>query len=250
MNLHGRTCLITGGTKGIGAAIALAFAADGANVCVNGRHNDKDAEEVLDRISKAGGRGQIVVADVAKPAEAVRCVEEAIAGLGIPDVLVHCAGAAAPGGLLSVTPEQWYAAFDLHIHPIFHLCRTLVPAMTKEKREGAIVLVGSAAGLRGCLNALAYGAVKGALPQLTRTLARELGDSNIRVNCVAPGVIRTRFQDVLTPAQMANNVQNRIPLHREGTPEQVAEAVKLLVTNDYITGETLTIDGGLTMRIA
>jgi 3-oxoacyl-[acyl-carrier protein] reductase len=90
---------------------------------------------------------------------------------------------------------------------------------------------------------------KGAIPPLTRTLARELSDYNIRVNCVSPGIIRTPFQDYLTPEQAENNIKNRIPLHREGKPEDVARAILELVENDFITGENLVIDGGMTMRI-
>jgi len=92
--------------------------------------------------------------------------------------------------------------------------------------------------------------VKGALPQFARALARELANDNIRVNCIAPGIIRTRFHDAMTPEQKRHNLENRIPLHREGTPEQVATLIAEVVTNDYITGETFVIDGGLTMRIA
>jgi NAD(P)-dependent dehydrogenase (short-subunit alcohol dehydrogenase family) len=117
-------------------------------------------------------------------------------------------------------------------------------------QKNIIIFVSSAAGSRGCAGAIAYGVVKGALPQFARALARELADENIRVNCVSPGVIRTRFQDMLTAEQVKNNLENRIPLHREGTPEDVAEAIVMLVRNDFITGETIAIDGGMTMRMA
>ena len=110
-------------------------------------------------------------------------------------------------------------------------------------------MISSVAGLRGCLGAIAYGVVKGALLQFARSLARELADDNIRVNCVSPGLIQTRFQDYLTPEQLSHNVNNRIPLHRVGKPEDVAAAIALLITNDFITGENLVVDGGMTMRI-
>ena len=103
--------------------------------------------------------------------------------------------------------------------------------------------------LRGCLGAAAYGVVKGALPQFARVLARELADQGIRVNCVSPGVIRTPFHDALSPEQARNNIENRIPLHTEGKPEDVAELIASLVENDFITGENMVIDGGMTMRI-
>jgi 3-oxoacyl-[acyl-carrier protein] reductase len=163
-------------------------------------------------------------------------------------VLVHSAGGPVNGGLLELTPETWYAAFDVHIHAIFHLCRAAIPYM-KAKKEGAIVLISSAAGVRGIRTNVAYQTVKGALPQLTRALAFEFADDNIRVNCVAPGVIRTAFHANMTPETRKHNLENRIPLHREGSPEQVASLICELVTNDYITGETVSIDGGLTMRI-
>ncbi len=115
--------------------------------------------------------------------------------------------------------------------------------------EGAIVLVSSSAGLRGVPGGLPYATAKGALVQMARALARDLADDNIRVNCVAPGVIRTRFHKDMPEEKRQHNLKHRIPLHREGTPEQVAQVVSLLVTNDYITGETISVDGGLTMRI-
>ena len=154
-----------------------------------------------------------------------------------------------PGSLLEVSPEAWHAAFDVHIHAIFYLCRAAVPAM-RQKKEGAIVLISSTAGIRGIAFASAYQVVKGALPQFARAMAREFADDNIRVNVVAPGVVRTRFHAGMTPETKKNNLDNRIPLHREGTPEQVASLIAELVANDYITGETMVIDGGLTMRIA
>jgi NAD(P)-dependent dehydrogenase (short-subunit alcohol dehydrogenase family) len=143
----------------------------------------------------------------------------------------------------------WMRAFDVHVHAVFHLCRHAVPLMTP-RGEGAIVLLGSAAGSRGCLGALAYGVAKGAIPQFARALARELAPANIRVNSVSPGVIRTPFQDFLTPEQAKNNIENRIPLRREGHPEDVAAMIVSLIENEFITGEDVAIDGGMTMRIA
>jgi NAD(P)-dependent dehydrogenase (short-subunit alcohol dehydrogenase family) len=118
-----------------------------------------------------------------------------------------------------------------------------------ERSGGAILLISSAAGSRGCAGAIAYGVVKGAIPQFTRALARELADLNIRVNCVSPGIIRTRFQDYLTAEQVENNKRNRIPLHREGRPEDVAAALALLAENDFITGAEIPVDGGMAMRM-
>ena len=140
-------------------------------------------------------------------------------------------------------------AFDVHVHAVFHLARAVIPPM-RSRGEGAIVLVSSVAGIRALPTNLAYQAVKGALPQLTRALAREFAGDNIRVNCVAPGVIRTRFHAAMTEEQKRTNLEQRIPLRREGCSQDVASLIRELVTNDYITGETVVLDGGLTMRIA
>jgi NAD(P)-dependent dehydrogenase (short-subunit alcohol dehydrogenase family) len=249
MELSGKAALVTGGTKGIGAAAAITFAKAGANVAIVGRNDDADAAATRKEIEALGRRCEVIVADCAKPEEATRCVNETAKKLGSLDVLVHSAGGPVNGKLFEISPGDWYAAFDIHVHAIFHLCRAAIPVM-KPRKEGAIILVSSTAGLRAVHTNIAYQVVKGALPHFTRALAREFADDNIRVNCVAPGVIRTRFHATMTEQQKKLNLEQRIPLHREGTPAQVASLITELVTNDYLTGETFTIDGGLTMRIA
>ena len=249
MNLQNKICLVTVGTKGIGAATALALAESGADVAINGRRRDADAEKTEKGIRQFGRRCEMIVADCARPEEAARCVTETAEKLGPIDVLVHSAGGPVNGGLFDLTPEKWQAAFDIHVHAVFHLARAVIPMMRK-KREGVIILVSSTAGLRAVHTHIAYQVVKGALPHFTRALAREFAHDNIRVNCVAPGVIRTAFHAHMTEEQKRLNLEQRIPLHREGTPAQVGSLILELVRNDYITGETMTIDGGLTMRIA
>jgi NAD(P)-dependent dehydrogenase (short-subunit alcohol dehydrogenase family) len=249
MQLAGKIVLITGGTRGIGAATALALAREGADVAIVGRNADAEAAGVRDAILKLGRRCEIIQADCSHAAEATRCVKETELTLGHVAVLVHCAGGPVNGGLLQLTPETWNAAFDLHVHAIFHLSRAVIPSM-QAKKEGAIILISSVAGIRGVVTNPAYQVVKGALPQFARALAREFAADNIRVNCVAPGIIRTAFHSAMSAEQKKINLEQRIPLRREGTPEQVADAIAMLAKNDYITGETLTVDGGLTMRIA
>jgi NAD(P)-dependent dehydrogenase (short-subunit alcohol dehydrogenase family) len=249
MNLEGKVALITGGTRGIGAATALDLAERGADVALVGRNDDDEARQIAARIEKLGRRSALILADLSRPEDATRVVEQTARQLGSPDVLVHSAGGPVSGSLLDISPDAWHAAFDIHVHAIFYLCRAAVPAM-RQKKEGAIVLISSVAGIRGVPFAPAYQVVKGALPQFARAMAREFADDNIRVNVVAPGVIRTRFHAGMTPEAKQHNLDNRIPLHREGTPEQVAQLIAQLVVNDYITGETMVIDGGLTMRIA
>jgi len=248
MRLDEKICLITGGTRGIGAATALTLAEQGANVSLVARRIDDEANAIRRRVESLGRRCLLLAADVGQSAQATQCVAETVRQLGPVGVLVHAAGGPVNGGLFDLTTETWHAAFDVHVHAVFHLCRAAIPFM-REKQEGAIILVSSAAGLRGLKTNVAYQTVKGALPQLARALAYEFAGDHIRVNCVAPGVIRTAFHAQMSPEVKQHNLENRIPLHREGTPEQVASLIRELVMNDYITGETVSIDGGLTMRI-
>jgi NAD(P)-dependent dehydrogenase (short-subunit alcohol dehydrogenase family) len=248
MELTGKRALVTGGTKGIGGAIALDLAQQGMDVVINGRAQDAEAEQLLAKIQETGRQGVFLAADMASPDDARRCVQASIQQLGGLDVLVHSAGGPSPGKIEDITAEQWTDAFDVHVHAAFHLCQEALPELRKNS-EGAIIFISSVAGIRGCPGALAYGTVKGAILHFTRMLARDLADDNIRVNCVNPGIIRTRFHENMTSEAQAHNLQNRIPLHREGTSEQVAEAVRLLVANDFISGESITVDGGMSMQV-
>lgn len=245
MRFEHKIALVTGGTKGIGGETAVALAEAGADVAVVARHA---SDAVPQRIKALGRRCIVIEGDVGQPAAAVAAVQRTVMELGGIDIVVHAAGGLIPGALMEVTDAAWMDAFNVHVHAAFHLARSAVPAM-KTRGEGAIVLISSVAGLRGLKTAIAYQVVKGALPQMTRALAYELAASNVRVNCVAPGIIRTDFHAGMSEAVKQNNLENRIPLKREGTPQQVAALIRDLIANDYITGETVTIDGGLTMRI-
>ena len=246
MDLINKVALITGGTQGIGAETAIKLAKQGVKISLVAR--DIGNISIKEEIEAMGEQCLVISADLVKERECKRVVAETIAKFGDIDILIHSAGSAAPGGLLNGARDVWYQAFDIHLHAAFHLSAAVVPYM-KKKNDGAIILISSAAGLRGVKNSLAYAVVKGAIPQFVRALAFELSDANIRVNCISPGVIRTRFQDYLTNEQIKNNIENRIPLHREGTPEDVADAICMLVKNNFITGENIVIDGGMTMRI-
>jgi NAD(P)-dependent dehydrogenase (short-subunit alcohol dehydrogenase family) len=249
MDLKNKVALVTGGTRGIGAAAAIALAREGASIGLVGRRKDDQTLATARTIEQLGSRCEFIAADCGLPQQCRQAVEETIRSLGTIDVLVHAAGGPVNGGLLQLSDEQWQDAFNVHVHAIFHLCKAAIPTM-QAKKSGAIILVSSTAGIRGVITNVAYQVVKGALPQFTRALAREFADDNIRVNCVAPGVVRTAFHASMTDEQRKLNLEKRIPLHREGTPEQVGSVILELVKNEYMTGETITIDGGLTMRIA
>ena len=248
MQLNNKRVLITGGSKGIGAAIARRFAGDGANIVVNGRTENEAARQVVTDLRGSGVVGEFIAADMAEPAQIESLVSDTVQALGGIDVLVHNAGGPAPGRIDEITPEAWMYAFDVHVHAAYHLCRFALPHL-KQNDEGVILLVSSTAGIRGCPGAVAYGTVKGAIDQLTRMMACDLADDNIRVNCVAPGVVWTDFHKNTPSAARQHTVNNRIPLHRAGTPDDIAQVAQTLVMNDYLTGATFVVDGGLTMQI-
>jgi len=248
MQLTDKVALVTGGTMGIGAAIAIDLAKRGAHVAIAARNLGAEAEQTAKAIEAEGRKCVLIAADLREPEQCRKVVAETVAQLGRLDVLVHNAGGPSPGTVDKVTDQQWLDTMALHVNANFFLAAAAVPHLRKQK-EGAIITVSSTAGIRGVPGAIAYATAKGAVPQFTRSLARDLADDNIRVNCVAPGIIRTRFHSDMPDERRQFNLANRIPLHREGTSEQVAEVVAMLITNDYITGETVVIDGGLTSRI-
>ena len=259
--------MVTGGSHGIGAETAGVLAEGGADVAIVSRSGDNAADEVISRVQAAGRRGISLTGDMARREDCRRVVEETVGELGGIDVLVHNAGGNVPGPIDGDEVEAaWYAAFDVHVHAAFHLVRAALPHLRRgaagsaaetsgvgggaaDPPGAAIILVSSVAGLRGVTGITPYSTVKGALLQFGRSLASELADDHIRVNCIAPGIIRTRFHDGMSEEAKQHNLSHRIPLHREGTPEQIAEGIRFLAVNDYITGENITLDGGLTMRM-
>ena len=234
---------------GLGSAIAIDLARNGADIAIVARNLGDEADAVREEVRSLDRTCHLIQADMSVADDCGRCVDETVAHFGRLDVLVSNAGGPSPGSIEDVSPEQWLQTMAVHVNANYFLVRAALPHL-RDQSEAVIITVSSAAGIRGVPGAIAYCTAKGAVTQFTRALARDVADDNIRVNCVAPGVIRTRFHDDMSAERQKHNLDNRIPLHREGTCEQVAQVVTLLVTNDYITGETYTIDGGLTMRIA
>jgi NAD(P)-dependent dehydrogenase (short-subunit alcohol dehydrogenase family) len=249
MNLQNRVALVTGGTMGIGAAIAIDLAKQGCQIAICARNLAGEAQQTKAHVEAHGAKCLLMQADMTSADDCAAAVEQTAAHFGRLDIVVNNAGGPSHGRLEEVTAEQWLTTMNLHVNSNFYLAKAALPHLRKQS-EGAFITVASSAALRGIQGAIAYATAKGAIPQFTRCLAREWADFNIRVNCIAPGIIRTRFHHDMPEDRKKNNLDNRIPLHREGTIEQVAEAVRLLITSDYITGETLVIDGGLTSRIA
>jgi 3-oxoacyl-[acyl-carrier protein] reductase len=235
-----RTALITGGSRGIGAACARKLAEQGCRVAVNYHQSQAQAEELASQIG-----GIAVQGDVSDPAQAQKMVDTVLENFCQLDILVCNAGVSHVGLLSDMTDAQWRRVFGVNVDGIFHCCRAVIPHFVHRK-QGRIVTISSMWGQVGASCEAAYSASKGAVIALTKALAKELGPSGILVNCVAPGVIDTDMNRALTQEDLAA-LREETPLERIGTAEQVAEAVWFLCSqqSDFITGQVLGVNGGL-----
>ena len=244
-DLRERVVVVTGGGSGIGKATIELAAKAGAKVVAFGRNREK--LEAITGIPEASLLR--VTGDVTQRRDLDELFRATRQRFGRIDALVANAGIVRIAPFAETTEALFDETMATNLRGTYFTVQAALPLM-RSQPAGAIVTVSSVAGLRGVPGAIAYATAKGAVLQLTRCLARDLAQDNIRVNCVAPGVIRTRFHADMTPDRRKINLEQRIPLRAEGTPQQVADAVMLLVTNDYITGEVVVVDGGLSMRVA
>ena len=237
-SLAGKTALVTGGSRGIGRAIALELGRAGAAVVVGYRSGKDEAETVAGEI---GGRA--VQADVSDPDGAKALVEEA----GDVDILVNNAGLTRDGVIVRMSDEDWREVIDTNLGGVFHTCRAAARGMMK-RRAGAIVNISSIVGLHGNPGQTNYSASKAGIIGFTKALARELGVRGVRANVVAPGYIDTRLTQVIAD-DMKEVMLTNTPLGRFGAAEDVAGAVRFLCSDEasFITGEVLLVDGGLGM---
>jgi 3-oxoacyl-[acyl-carrier protein] reductase len=235
-SLEGRTALVTGGSRGIGRAIAAELANAGATVVIGYRAGGEEAEATA---SEIGCR--TIQADVSDPDEARRLVEEA----GDVDVLVNNAGITRDGLLARMSDEDWRTVLDTNLGGTFNTCRAVVRGMMK-RRSGSIVNVSSIVGVHGNPGQTNYSASKAGIIGFTKALARELGSRGVRANVVAPGYISTRLTNEL-PEELRNTMLANTPLGRFGDAEDVAGAVRFLASDaaSFVTGEVLLVDGGL-----
>lgn len=243
--LAGQAVLITGASRGIGRAIALRLAAEGARVGVNYHADAAAAQRLVDEISSQGGVAASLAGDVADPAAAQALVASATERLGGLDALVNNAGIVRDNLLLGMEEREWSDVLATNLSGMFHCCQAAAKIMVRQ-RHGRIVNLSSASGDRPNRGQVNYAASKGGVNALTKALAQELAPRNITVNAVAPGMIST---DMSAPvrALAGEQILAAIALRRYGQPEEVAAAVAFLLSSDaaYITGHILNVDGGL-----
>jgi 3-oxoacyl-[acyl-carrier protein] reductase len=244
MEFHEQTVVVTGGTRGIGRAVSLRFAREGARVFAAYRQNETAASELVAAAAGLAGSITTIQADVATQEGAIRLIEAAAAA-GSIRVLVNNAGIIRDGFLPMMSDGDWDAVVRGNLYPLFHCCKWGVRKMLADRR-GAIVNLSSIAGISGTAGQTNYAASKGAIISFTKALAREMGPMGIRVNAVAPGLIDTEMIGVMKQDQVERVVKGSA-LGRLGTAAEVAEAVAFLASDraSFITGHCLVVDGGI-----
>ena len=246
MRLQNKKAIVTGGGRGIGRAVALAFAREGADVVINYRSNDAAAKEVVDEIQTLGRKVLAVKADVGSYQDARSMVDRAVRELGGVDILVNNAGLSRPALLLKMDEETWDRVVDIHLKGTFN-CTQAAANYMKENNYGKIINVISTAGLYGTVGQINYASAKAGIIGFTKSASRELARYAINVNAISMGVIATEMTDkIRSDEKLRETYLSRIQLRRFGEPEEVVPAFVFLASDDarYITGQVLCVDGG------
>lgn len=249
MRLKGKVALITGSSRGVGRAVALAYAREGANIVVNYASNKNAAEEVVAAIQEMGSRAIAFKADVAKAAEAEALVEKGIEEFGQLNILVNNAGFSKPAMLVKMSEDQWDQVVDIHLKGAF-LCSQFAARHMTEAKRGKIINVTSVAGIVGTVGQINYSAAKGGLISFTKSAARELARYNICVNIISLGIVATDMTEkIRTDEKLREIYMNRILLRRFAEPDDISPAFVFLGSEEsnYITGQLLCVDGGYGM---
>ena len=245
--LDGKRALVTGASRGIGRAIALRLAAEGAGVVVNYHSGEDEAASVVSEITASGGRAIAFQASVASAEEANRLVDATVEALGGIDILVNNAGITRDNLLMRLSEDDWDAVLDTNLKGAFLCTKAAIRPMLRQ-RSGRIVNMSSIVAITGNPGQANYTAAKAGLIGFTKTIAREVASRGITVNALAPGFIETQMVEAI-PEDLRKQILERIPLGQFGTPDDVARSVVFLASDDgaYITGQVIGIDGGLSL---
>ncbi|MDN4494210.1 3-oxoacyl-[acyl-carrier-protein] reductase [Ureibacillus aquaedulcis] len=245
--LDGKTAVVTGASRGIGRAIALQLAAEGANVVVNFSGSEQKANEVVTEVQNLGSQAIAVQANISDSESVQQLMNAAIEQFGTIDILVNNAGITRDNLLMRMKEDEWDDVINTNLKGVF-LCTKAVTRQMMKQRAGRIINISSIVGVMGNAGQANYVAAKAGVIGLTKTTARELASRNILVNAIAPGFITTEMTDAL-PEDVKSTMLSQIPLAKLGSSEDVAKAVVFLASDDasYMTGQTLHIDGGMYM---
>jgi 3-oxoacyl-[acyl-carrier protein] reductase len=247
-DLTGKVALVTGGSRGIGRAIALALAGNGAKVAVNFASNESAAKETVQQVRACGSEAIAIQGDVADADVAKRLIDETVAALGGLHILVNNAGLTRDDLLLRMSEEAWDRVMAVDLRGAFLCTKAALRPMTRQ-RWGRIINIASVAGIVGNPGQSNYAAAKAGLIAFTKSVAKEMASRNITANAIAPGFVDTEMTEGLTDAQKGAMLMV-VPMARAGTPDDVAPAAVFLASEEaaYVTGTVLTVDGGLVMH--
>lgn len=248
MSLKDKVALVTGGSRGIGRAIALKLASLGANIVINYEKNESAANEVIKEVERLGSKGLALQCNVTGYKDCEDMVKKVVEKYGKIDILVNNAGITNDKLILRMNEEDFNSVLDVNLKGAFNCTKHVVSSMLRKKVKGKIINMSSVVGVSGNAGQVNYASAKAGLIGLTKSLAKEVGAKGICVNAVAPGYIETDMTKVLNEA-IKEKVASETPLKRLGKPEEVAELVAFLSTSssDYITGQVIHCDGGMVM---
>jgi NAD(P)-dependent dehydrogenase (short-subunit alcohol dehydrogenase family) len=248
-NLSGKNALITGGSKGLGKAMARALAQAGADVVISSRHEDELRSALQEILQGTSQKGHYLVADMSRREDVRRLAREALGRVGHVDILINNAGTNTPQTTESIRDEDWDRVMEINLHSCMALTRELIPQM-KERRWGRVIHLASIMAYVSKEGRGVYSATKAALVGMTRAMALELGPFGITVNCIAPGFFMTDLPNRLLSAEEKQAFAQAAALNRWGEPEELAGPVLLLASDagSFITGSTLLVDGGILCR--